>query len=99
MRYLCLPGMVLAGLLLPLVAPAPDLAPIDRTIRKEPHYQHKVKYALLVFGPEAKFKVWLALDDDVLYVDKNGDGDLTAPEKRIASEKTKDGEQVHEFKV
>jgi hypothetical protein len=82
-----------------MVAPAADLAHIDRTIRKEPHYQHQVKYALLIFGPEAKFKVWLALDGDVLYVDKNGDGDLTAPEKRFPKEKGKDGEQVREFKV
>jgi hypothetical protein len=85
-----------------LVAPAADLAHIDRTIRKEPHYQHEVKYALLVFGPEAKFKVWLALDGDVLYVDKNGDGDLTAPEKRFPKEKGKYiglAEEGSEFKA
>jgi len=87
MRQLCLPVVAMMSLLCPFAAPAADLAHIDRTIRKEPKYEHKVKYALLVFGPEAKFKVWLAWDGDVLYVDKNGDGDLTGADKRIVGEK------------
>lgn len=64
-------------------AQALDLSKIDRTIRKEPAYQTKPKYCLLVFGPEAKTRVWLVLDGKVLYVDRNGDGDLTAPGKRV----------------
>jgi hypothetical protein len=58
-------------------AGATDLTKVDRTIRKEPVYQTKPKYCLLVFGPEAKYRVWLVLDGDRLYVDKNGNGDLT----------------------
>jgi hypothetical protein len=59
-----------------------DLAQIDRTIRKEPAYQTQApKYCLLVFGPEAKLRVWLVLDGEVLYVDQNGDGDLTGAAK------------------
>jgi hypothetical protein len=54
-----------------------DLTKIDRTIAKEPAYQSKPKYCLLVFGPEAKTRVWLVLDGDTLYVDRNGTGDLT----------------------
>ncbi len=42
-----------------LPAPAGDLGKIDRTIAKEPAYQTKPKYCLLVFGPEAKIRVWL----------------------------------------
>ena len=38
---------------------AADLTKIERTIAKEPKYQGKPKYCLLVFGPEAKFRVWL----------------------------------------
>ena len=38
-----------------------DLAKIDRHIKKEPAYQGKPKYCLLVFGPEAKHRVWLGL--------------------------------------
>src|SRR5262245_65651509 len=49
---------------------ATDLTKIDRTIAKEPAYKSKPKYCLLVFGPEAKMRVWLVLDGDVLYVDR-----------------------------
>jgi hypothetical protein len=38
---------------------------------------------LLVFGPEAKVRIWLVLDGDALYVDRNGNGDLTEPGNRI----------------
>jgi hypothetical protein len=58
------------GLLVGAVVPAhaPDLSRIDCTIKKEPAYQGKPKYCLLVLGPEARARVWLVLDD-VLYVD------------------------------
>lgn len=63
---------------------ASDLASIDRTIAKEPAYQSKqVKYCLLVFGPEAKTRVWLVQDGDTLYVDRNGNGDLTGEAKCV----------------
>jgi len=66
-----------------------DLAKVPRTIAKEPDYQTKApRYCLLVFGPEAKFRVWLVQDGDVLYVDRNGNGDLTEPGERVAK---KDG--------
>jgi hypothetical protein len=62
-----------------------DLAKIARTIAKEPKYQSKPKYCLLVFGPEAKTRVWLVLDPDarLLYVDRNGNGDLTEKGERV----------------
>jgi hypothetical protein len=56
---------------------ASGLDKIDRAIRKEPAYKAKPKYCLLVFGPRAKARAWLALDGDTLYVDRNGNGDLT----------------------
>ncbi len=65
-------------LLAPAVLPASDLAKIDRSIRKEPAYKtNQPRYCLLVFGPEAKTRVWLVHDGDTLYVDRNGNGDLT----------------------
>jgi hypothetical protein len=78
---------------------AGDLAKIERRINKEPMYQGKPKYCLLVFGPEAKHRVWLVQDGDVLYADFKGDGDLTRPEAKIASDKeeSRDGSPV--FKV
>jgi len=61
-----------------------DLAKVARTIGKEPVYQTKApRYCLLVFGREAKFRVWLVQDGDVLYVDRNGNGDLTESGKRV----------------
>ena len=64
-------------------AGAVDLSKIDRTIAKEPAYQGKPKYCLLVFGPEAKTRVWLVMAGDTLYVDRNGNGYLTEPDKQV----------------
>jgi hypothetical protein len=64
-------------------ATATDLSKVDRTIKKEPAYKNKPKYCLLVFGLEAKTRVWLVLDGDVLHVDRNGNGDLTEDGKRV----------------
>jgi hypothetical protein len=70
--------------LFPLITHAADLTKIDRTIKKEPAYRSKSpNYCLLVFGPAAKFRVWLVFDGDTLYVDRNGNGDLTEPNKRL----------------
>ena len=70
-----------------LAAPAAalDLTKIERSIRKEPAYESKrPQYCLMVFGPEAKVRVWLVLDGNILYVDRSGNGDLTAAADRIA---------------
>ena len=65
-------------------ASAADLSKVDRTIGKEPAYTTKTpRYCLLVFGPEAKARVWVVLDGETLYVDRNGNGDLTEPGKRF----------------
>jgi hypothetical protein len=68
-------------------ASAADLAKIDRTIVREPTYRSAVKYCLLVFGPEAKSRVWLVQDGGTLYVDRNGNGDLTEAGERVAARK------------
>jgi hypothetical protein len=65
-------------------ARAVDLTKIDRTIAKEPAYQTKTpRYCLVVFGAEAKARMWLVLDGKVLYVDRKGDGDLTGADKVV----------------
>ena len=66
---------------------AADLTQIDRKITREPTYRSKPKYCLLVFGPEAKVRVWLVLDGDTLYVDRNGNGDLTEAGERVTGGK------------
>jgi hypothetical protein len=61
---------------------------IDRGIGKEPAYRTKTpKYGLVVFGPDGKDRVWLVLDGDTLYIDRNGNGDLTDPAKKVAPTK------------
>lgn len=64
---------------------AADLTELDRTLVKEPAYQSHPRYCLLVFGLNAATRVWLVHDGDTLYVDRNGNGDLTEA-----------GESVHE---
>src|SRR5262245_53093938 len=65
-------------------APAVDYAKIDRSLTKEPVYTSKSpSYALLVFGREARLRAWVVLDGDVLYLDRNGDGDRTAKDERF----------------
>ena len=80
------------GLLTLIAVPAltsgADLKSIERVIQKEPAYATKTpKYCLLVFGPEAKKHVWLVLDGESLYVDRNGNGDLTEPGKKQTPKK------------
>jgi hypothetical protein len=73
---------------------AADLSKIERAITKEPAYKSKEPlYCLLVFGPEAKTRVWVVLDGTDLYVDTNGDTDLTAPNERFPN----DGKDVKPF--
>src|SRR5947207_2141212 len=74
-------------LALPFSGFAADLSKVDRTIAKEPKYVGKPAYCLLVFGPDAANRVWLVRDGDALYADKNGNGDLTDPGKKIVAEK------------
>ncbi len=84
MKPTWLPAAILALIFPAWTAHATDLTKIERTIRKEPAYQTKTpKYCLLVFGTEAKTRMWLVHDGKVLYVDKNGDGDLTGADKRV----------------
>ena len=56
---------------------AADLPKIDRTIAREPTYRNRPQYCLLVLGPQARTRVWLVQDGNVLYIDRNANGDLT----------------------
>lgn len=56
---------------------AADLAAIKKTIRAEPTYRTKPRYCLLLFGADAKIKVWIVEDERALYIDRNANGDLT----------------------
>lgn len=65
-----------------------DFSKVDRTIRKLPELNEPL-YGLFLFGPEGKTRVWAVLDksvkgSNVLYLDRNADGDLTGKDERIA---------------
>jgi hypothetical protein len=75
---------VLSLVVLSLPARAVDYAKVDRAIGKEPAYQASPKYALLLFGKEAKLRVWVVLDGQTVYLDRKGDGDLTSKDMRFA---------------
>jgi hypothetical protein len=80
MRSLLLSLLALLASITP--ARAVDYAKIDRTIAREPAYQSKSpQYGLLLFGPEAKLRVWVVLDGETIFIDRNGDGDLTGKDK------------------
>ncbi len=67
---------------------AGGLDQIERALLKEPAYQSKApKYALLVLGPEARTRIWLVLDGTTLYVDRNGNGDLTEAGEKVSGTK------------
>jgi hypothetical protein len=90
------PAFALLTLLyLPTLSPGADLGKVDRTLKKEPAYKGKPLYGLLVFGPQASTRVWVVLDGTDLYVDRNGDGDLTGPGERLPN----DGKDFKPFEV
>jgi hypothetical protein len=64
-------------------AAAADLGKIDWTIRKEPVYQARPGYGLLVFGTKAWTRVWVVQDGQALSVDRNGDGNLAGKDERV----------------
>src|SRR5262249_57747046 len=68
-----------------------DYAKIDRSIAREPRYLAEPRYALFILDPAGEFRVWAVLDKsdvksshyDVVYFDKDGDGDLAEPGERF----------------
>ena len=84
-RFACVTAMILVPAAVTYGdEPAIDLKRIDRTIQKEPVYRSTPRYALLAFGLRAEHRAWFVVDgDDVAYIDRNGNGDLTDPDERI----------------
>jgi hypothetical protein len=68
-----------------------DYSKVDRAIAKEPKYIAAPRYALFVFGPRGESRMWAVLDKstvespyyDVLYFDRDADGDLTEVGERF----------------
>jgi hypothetical protein len=70
-----------------------DYAKVERKIGKEPEYVSDPLYAMFILDPGGKFRVWAVLDrskedlphHDVLYFDRNGNGDLTETGERFVA--------------
>ena len=78
----CLTGLFVATLLACGISPAAAayLAKFDRSIGRELEFQTKtLRYCLLVVGPEAKNRVWVAYDGAGPYTDRTGN--LSADER------------------
>src|SRR5687768_11210725 len=56
---------------------AGDLSTLQRPPLKEPAYTSKPRYCLIVVGQEAETKIWMVEDGPIIYVDCNGNGDVT----------------------
>lgn len=80
-------------------ASAGDLRDVPRALGKEPAYQGKPAYALLVFGADLKQRVWVVLDGATAYVDRNGNGDLTDPDEKVVLPGGPDVDETDEVKT
>jgi hypothetical protein len=62
----------------------------------EPKYQHEPRYSLLVIGPNAEIRIWLVMDgNDTVYVDLNGNSNLTDDGEKFGVDRTIDQPPGH----
>ena len=88
MNRSCLLAVLCCLILFPVRLSAADLTHIDRKIAKEPAYKIETQIlppCLRAGGEDVR--VWLVQDGDTLYVDRNGNGDLTEPGEQITADK------------
>jgi hypothetical protein len=74
--------LILSGVIAPYCST--DLSNIDRTIVREPKYSSQPFYVLLAIGVNAEKRVWIVVDGDHLYVDRNSNGDLTERSEHVS---------------
>lgn len=74
-----------------------DFAKIPRELEAEPEYVGEPRYGLFLLGKEGEHRVWAVLDKsdakqahyDVLYLDRDADGELGEPGERVEAEISK----------
>lgn len=88
--HLSVPIAALAFVALAAPVLAGDLASVERKILKEPAYTNKPAYLLLVLGAEKKTRVWIVRDGNTVYVDRNGNGDLTEAGEKVTGKTESD---------
>lgn len=84
-RTLLFLGSLAFAPLAPAWADAPPARSDVPPLKKEPEYaSDHPRYGILAFGPERKIRVWAILDGShSLYLDRNGNGDLTEDREYI----------------
>ena len=92
--WLVLPLLLLGSSLAAIEQGTQDLSTVNRQIGKEPTYQERPGYLLLIMGPHAEHKVWLVLDGNTLFVDRDGTGNLDQPECRVEGEPDRNGDYL-----
>jgi len=80
-----------------------DYSKIDRKIKKEPAYKGKPYYGLFILDMKGEFKAWAVLDisknENVLYFDKNANGDLTEAGEKLKSNYLAPMMEIDEIKI
>lgn len=67
------------------LAQATDLEKLRTQLKTEPEYaSEKPGYVLLVFGESSHLRVWIVVDEEFVYIDRNSNGDLTEEGERIS---------------
>ncbi|HKS16618.1 MAG TPA: hypothetical protein VJU16_04845 [Planctomycetota bacterium] len=87
--------LTLLAAFLSLQEPAFDFGRIERKIKSEPKFEMAPRYALLMLGDEGKIRMWMAMDvsvgDDIVYIDRDGDGALGEEGERFVAKKDRWG--------
>ena len=82
-------SLFLGGILLTAgpIPSGPTAQLAETRIGKEPTYTTKTpRYLLLAFGPRAEHCRWLVIDGDAVYLDRDGNGDLTDEGEKVTAE-------------
>ncbi|MHC4940686.1 MAG: hypothetical protein ACYTHK_17230 [Planctomycetota bacterium] len=86
---------VVGLLLLVTAARGTELSEIDRSIRRLPKFKEsKQFYALVALGAKANTRVWIVIDGDDLYFDRNGNGDLAEAGEKFAGKSRRGREKA-----
>jgi hypothetical protein len=97
MRNLAMVSVLLSGAL--CQADELDLSTIERHLNREPAFALTPRYCLLVFGADARDRVWLVEDGDKFYVDGNGNGDITEAAEEFGPAETDEFDTIEGGKV
>ncbi len=81
MRRLSL--LLMSCMLLPSQTRAVDLSAIRPKMVALPEFEGSEALRVARIRPRRRQRIWLVCDGDVLYADRNGNGDLTEPDERV----------------